>query len=110
MRQRECGIALGATRALGELSVSESTELLVKQLKDEDVDVRVVAILGLGQRADTAGVNPLAAMLLESDGCLAPMPQRRWRGWGMWLCQRWSVRCPLTTPACAPMPLGRWRV
>ena len=60
-----------ATRALGELPGSAATELLVKRLKDEDAEVRVVAILALGQRADLAAVQPLTEMLHECGGYLA---------------------------------------
>ena len=57
-----------ATRVLGEVPGPAATELLVKRLKDDDADVRAVAILSLGQRNDPAAVNPLLAILLESGG------------------------------------------
>lgn len=57
-----------ATRALAEIPGAEARQSLLATLADPDEDVRVCAVLGLGERRDEAAVGPLLALMANGSG------------------------------------------
>jgi HEAT repeat protein len=57
-----------ATRALAEIPGAEARQRLLAVLADPDEDVRVCAVMALGERRDEMAVQPLLKLMTEGSG------------------------------------------
>jgi HEAT repeat protein len=59
-----------ATRALADIPGAEAQQSLLATLGDPDEDIRVCAIMGLGERREEVAVGPLLELMADGSGYL----------------------------------------